>query len=97
MAGAPVDAGASTGAEIGYSDFGGGHGAASWFNSFMDGGDWASGLLDPAQDPVVLSACEYIPGGTMTYDGVKGYDSDENNGNCVAKAKTTCEVKHSTN
>ena len=81
IAGAPVDPGASTAAASGYT--GGNPGA--WFNSFYESGDWGNGLLDPAQDPVELSACQFIPG-----DGSKG------SSRCVAKDVATCEAFETT-
>lgn len=86
IAGAPVDSGASTASALGYTVSPG-----TWFNSFYTGGDWSNSLLDVSQDPTALSACEYVPGGTMTYDGARGTDSDPDAGSCVARAKSTCE------
>ena len=77
IAGAPVEAEASTAAGTGYV----GEGPIAWFNSFYVDGDSGNELIDGANNPVALSACQFIPG-----DGTKGSSS------CVAKETATCEA-----
>lgn len=80
IAGAPVETGASTSSGMGYVGD-----PIAWFNSHYVDGDSGNGLIDAANDPVALSACQYIPG-----DGTKGSSS------CVAKATATCEAFETT-